>query len=83
MLYRREKDKGEKYGIRPIYFHCDIGCDRTSLIATLYEIHFRGLAPEKALQEMKHFKDDWTLRGLRDYVQKHANSRFAPDADCS
>jgi len=115
VLYRREREKGEKYDIRvipvtinaspkapseahvshamclladkrlrPIYFHCDIGRDRTSLIATLYEVYFRGLPPEKALQEMKHFgfKDDWTLRGLRNYLQKHANSRFTADANC-
>ena len=70
--------------LRPIYFHCDIGRDRTSLIATLYEVYFRGLPPENALQEMKRFgfKDDWTLRGLRNYMQKHANSRFAVEAEC-
>jgi hypothetical protein len=37
------------------------------------------------LQEMKHFgfKDDWTLRGLKRYLQKHANSPFTLDkADC-
>ena len=34
--------------LRPIYFHCDLGRDRTSLIATLYEICFRGLPAENA-----------------------------------
>lgn len=115
VLYRREKEKAEKYEIRvipvtinaspvapkeahvrhalclladkslrPIYFHCDIGRDRTSLIATLYEVYFRGLAPDDALKEMKHFgfKDDWTLRGLKNYLQKHANSQFTSDANC-
>jgi len=71
--------------LRPVYFHCDIGRDRTSLIATLYEVYFRGLPPKDALQEMKRlgFKDDWTLRGLRNYLQKHADTRFTPDADCA
>jgi hypothetical protein len=115
VLYRIEREKGEKYEmrvipvtinaspvapspahvrhalclladkrLRPIYFHCDIGRDRTSLIATLYEVYFRGLPPEKALQEMKHFgfKDDWTLRGLRNYLQKYANSQFTAEANC-
>lgn len=70
--------------LRPIYFHCDIGRDRTSLIATLYEVYFRGLPPQQALQEMKRFgfTDGWTLRGLRNYLQKHANSGFTPDASC-
>jgi len=115
-LYRFEKKKAEKYGIkvipltinaspivpsethvrqilclladkrlRPIYFHCDVGRDRTSLIATLYEIYFRGLAPENAWQEMKHFgfKDGWTLHGLKSYLQRHANSPFTADkANC-
>jgi rhodanese/phosphatase family protein len=64
--------------MRPLYFHCDVGRDRTSLIATLYEIYFQGLPAEKAEQEMKHlgFKDDWTLHGLKSYLQKHSNSAF-------
>jgi protein tyrosine/serine phosphatase len=115
VLYRREKEQGEKYGIRvipvtinaspispseshvrqalclladkslrPIYFHCDVGRDRTSLIATLYEVYFRGLPPEKALQEMKRlgFKDDWTLRGLKNYLQQHADSHFTVESAC-
>ena len=115
VLYRIEKEKGEKYEmrvipitinaspvapskshvrhalclladkrLRPIYFHCDLGRDRTSLIATLYEVYFRGLPPDKALKEMKHFgfKDDWTLRGLRNYLQKHASSQFTAEANC-
>ena len=65
--------------LRPIYFHCDVGRDRTSLIATLYEIYFQHLPPEKAQQEMNHFgfKDSWTLRGLKNYLRKHSNSTFA------
>ena len=115
VLYRREKEKAEKYEIRvipitmnasrvapserhvtkalclladknlrPVYFHCDLGRDRTSLIATLYEIYFRGLAPKDALQEMKHFgfKDEWILRGLKTYLQNHADSQFTADSNC-
>ena len=70
--------------LRPIYFHCSVGRDRTSLIATLYEVHFKGLAPEDAWREMKHFgfKSSWTLHGLSSYVKKHANSSFTAEADC-
>lgn len=56
-----------------IYFHCDLGRDRTSLIAALYEMYFLGRSKEIAWREMKEygFKDSWTLRGLRDYFEKH------------
>jgi hypothetical protein len=58
---------------QPIYFHCDIGRDRTSLIATLYQVYFDGLPPEQARRAMKEFgfKDSWTLRGLKEYLIKH------------
>jgi protein tyrosine/serine phosphatase len=70
--------------LRPVYFHCDLGRDRTSLIATLYEIYFRGLAPKDAVQEMKHFgfKDEWILRGLKKYLLQHADSQFTADSKC-
>jgi protein-tyrosine phosphatase len=66
--------------LRPIYFHCSVGRDRTSLIAALYEVYFQGLPREKAWHEMRDefgFKDDWTLRGLRAYLQQHLESPFA------
>jgi protein tyrosine/serine phosphatase len=70
--------------LRPVYFHCDLGRDRTSLIATLYEVYFRGLAPKDALQEMKRFgfKDEWILHGLKKYLQNHADSQFTVDLNC-
>ena len=70
--------------LRPIYVHCDVGRDRTSLIATLYELHFRGLPPQDTWPAMKQFgfKDGWTLRGLKSYLQKHANSSQSPP-NCS
>jgi protein-tyrosine phosphatase len=58
---------------RPIYFHCDLGRDRTSLIAALYRMYFLEASPQDAWQQMKSdgFKDSWTLRGLRKYLKKH------------
>jgi hypothetical protein len=62
--------------LRPLYFHCSVGRDRTSLIATLYELNYLGLPAEHAWQEMKRFgfKDDWTLRGLKAHLQNHLTS---------
>jgi Tyrosine phosphatase family len=70
---------------RPVYFHCSVGRDRTSLIATLYKVYFLGLPRERAWHEMRDdlgFKDDWTLRGLRVYLQRHLESPFAEGQGC-
>src|SRR6202023_2285340 len=66
------------------YFHCDLGRDRTSLIAALYAVYFRGVSTEEAWLEAEHFgfKDAWTLRGLKQYFQIHTQppiTRFIPD----
>jgi hypothetical protein len=36
-------------------------------------MYFQGLPPHEALFEMKRlgFKDDWTLHGLKAYLQAH------------
>jgi len=62
--------------LRPVYFHCTIGRDRTALIATLYEVYFLRLPPERARDEMERFgfKERWPLTGLSNYLEKHANS---------
>jgi protein-tyrosine phosphatase len=69
--------------LRPVYFHCTVGRDRTALIATLYEIYFLGLPPEKAREEMNRFgfKNSWTLSGLSGYLQKHASSPWENSKD--
>jgi protein tyrosine/serine phosphatase len=67
---------------QPIYFHCDIGRDRTSLIATLYRMYFSGLPPPDAWREMKEygFKDSWTLLGLKKYLDKHPTAPASLEA---
>jgi hypothetical protein len=62
---------------QPIYLHCDIGRDRTSLVAGLYDVYFKGMSREDAWQGMKDFgfKESWTLRGLKVYFDKHVNRR--------
>lgn len=63
--------------LQPIYVHCVLGRDRTSLIAGLYKIYFLGMAPEDAWREMKQsgFKSWWLLRGLKTYFEKHSIKR--------
>ena len=60
--------------LHAIYFHCDLGRDRTSLIAALYSMYFKGMPPEDAWRTMKDygFKDSWTLRGLKSYFRAQA-----------
>jgi len=58
---------------QPIYVHCAIGRDRTSLISALYLLYFKGLPPVEGWPKMKEFgfKDSWTLMGLKHYLMKH------------
>src|SRR5205807_4633753 len=39
--------------LRPVYFHCSVGRDRTSLVATLYELYYKRLPRNAAWDEMK------------------------------
>lgn len=71
---------------RPIYVHCDLGRDRAMLIAGLYDMYYRGMSKEEAYRDMKlhGFKDDWTLRGLKSYFEKHSQppiQQYVPHCD--
>lgn len=61
---------------QPIYVHCVLGRDRTSLIAALYKIYYLGVSKHEAWEEMKEsgFRTPWYLHGLKAYFDKHANS---------
>lgn len=58
----------------PVYVHCVLGRDRTSLIAALYKMYFLGVPKAVAWQEMKRsgFHTWWFVRGLRVYFEKHS-----------
>lgn len=58
---------------QPIYVHCDIGRDRTSLVATLYKLYFDRLPKQDAFQTMLDFgfSNQWTLTGLKRYLNDH------------
>jgi protein-tyrosine phosphatase len=58
---------------RPVYFHCALGRDRTSLIATLYKMYFLGMSQPDAWRYLHEsgYKDSWVRSGLTRYLKKH------------
>ena len=64
---------------QPVYFHCALGRDRTSLVAALYKMYFLGMSPQDAWLYMHEsgYKDGWVRSGLARYLQKHP----APSAE--
>ena len=59
--------------LHPIYFHCELGRDRTSMVAALYEMYFLGMSQQDAWKKMKAdgYKDWWGIHGLKAYFEKH------------
>jgi hypothetical protein len=66
--------RDKKY--HPVYFHCALGRDRTSLITALYQNYYLGVSREAAWRGMlaSGFKDSWSLRGLKVYFEKHSRA---------
>jgi hypothetical protein len=64
---------------QPVYLHCVLGRDRTSLISGLYKIYFLGVSKSNALSEMRKsgFRTPWFLHGLKSYFDKQAE--FPPN----
>jgi protein tyrosine/serine phosphatase len=65
---------------QPIYLHCVLGRDRTSLISGLYKIYFLGVSKGAAWAEMRQsgFKTSWILHGLKAYFDKQASRPVDP-----
>jgi len=59
--------------LHPVYIHCLLGRDRTTMVVALYRIYFEDWTPEAAWKEMLHcgFKQHWTLRGFETYFWSH------------
>jgi hypothetical protein len=59
--------------LRPIYFHCLLGEDRTTMLLGLYRIYYENWTPEAAWQEMirSGFHVRWSLRGFETYFWTH------------
>lgn len=62
--------------LRPIYFHCLMGEDRTTMLLGLYRIYYEDWAPEDAWQEMIRdgFHVRWSLRGFETYFWSHTRT---------
>jgi protein-tyrosine phosphatase len=58
---------------KPLYLHCVLGRDRTSLLVGLYMIYFEGASKEQAYAEMKAegFRTVFFVHGLKAYFDKH------------
>ena len=65
---------------QPVYVHCVLGRDRTSLIAGLYRIYFLGVPKQQAWQQMKQsgFPSWWFVHGLKVYFDKHSTRAPTP-----
>jgi len=64
------------HDFQPIYLHCVLGRDRTSLLSGLYKIYFLGVSKKDALAEMRQsgFRTTWFLHGLKSYFDKQAGN---------
>ncbi len=60
---------------QPIYLHCVLGRDRTSLLSGLYKIYFLGVSKNEAWAEMRKsdFKTWFFVHGLTIYFRKNAD----------
>ena len=58
---------------QPVYFHCALGRDRTSLIAALYKMYFLGMSQPDAWRYLHEsgYKDGWVRSGLTRYLKEH------------
>jgi protein tyrosine/serine phosphatase len=58
---------------QPIYVHCTLGRDRTSLMAALYRLYFLGMPKSEAREYMDEngFKNPLLVGGLRRYLEHH------------
>lgn len=63
--------RDERY--HPVYFHCALGRDRTSLIAALYKMYFLGMPQPNAMQYLHDsgYKDGWVRSGLKRFLERH------------
>jgi tyrosine-protein phosphatase SIW14 len=57
---------------QPVYVHCLLGSDRTSLVVAMFRIHVQGWSMEDAYEEMLSFgfKPNF-LFGLNEFFQKY------------
>lgn len=54
-----------------VFFHCQHGCDRTSIIAACYEIQFKGESNADALNEANFYGMSKLEFGMRSFIKHY------------
>ncbi len=53
--------------LQPIYFHCNLGRERTGLVVALYRVRYQGWSRAAAYDEMRRTRFNPLLRGMDRY----------------
>lgn len=64
--------------MQPVYIHCNLGRDRTGLIAAIYRVRYEGWSPGAAFQRMREEQFNPLLKSLDRYFWDHAWPEFTP-----
>lgn len=65
-----------KYGVRPLYFHCRAGRERTGFLAAAYRMRYMGWSFDDAYKEWKQLGCRWPTHilwknALREYKKRN------------
>lgn len=68
---------------QPVYLHCQLGRDRTSLVVALYRVRYQGWTPEAAYAEMERRQFNPLLLALDRYFWQHVSAAESLQPCCS
>lgn len=63
-------------GLRPLYFHCALGKDRTGTLAAVYRMEKHGWPLKAALEEMQDFGFNDIWMGYKRFVKSYAAGKI-------